>query len=95
MKIEDLDRLPTIHYTEMAEQPSDSPIYREAQTFRRELPRLLDEGHEGKWVLIKGDQIIGLYESLDEGYRAGREGFLFQPFIVQPIRERQPLFRVR
>ena len=29
--MKDLEGLPTIHYTEMAEQPADSPIYRAAQ----------------------------------------------------------------
>ena len=94
MTIEDLDRLPTIHYTQLAEHPTDSPIYREMQTFRRELPRLVAEGHEGKWALIKGDEIIGLYESFDDGCRAGWERYLRQRFIVQPVREWQPLFRM-
>jgi hypothetical protein len=89
--MKDLDGLPTIHYAQMAEPPTSSPIYRESQTFRRELPRLLAEGHEGKWALIKGDEIIRLCETLDEGYRAGRDLYLFQPFLVQPVRERQPL----
>jgi hypothetical protein len=89
--MKDIEELPTIHYSEMAEPAANSPIYREAQTFRRELPRLLAEGHEGKWALIKGDEVIGLLETFDEGYRVGRERFLLQPFIVQPVRERQPL----
>jgi hypothetical protein len=89
MKMEDLERLPTIHFTQMPEPSADSPIHREAQTFRRELPRLLAEGHEGKWALIKGNEIIGLYQTLDEGYRLGRERYLLQPFIVQPVREWQ------
>jgi hypothetical protein len=91
----DLEGLPAIHYTELAEMPPDSPIYEETKTFRRELPRLLAEGQEGKWALIKGAEIIGLFETLDEGYRVGRQRFLFQPFIVQPVREWQPLLRMK
>jgi len=93
MNMDDLDNLLRIHFTEMPEPSADSPIYREAQTFRRELPRLLAEGHDGKWALIKGNEIIGLYATLDEGYRLGRERFLFHPFIVQPVREWQLLIR--
>lgn len=89
----DLAELPTIHFTKMADQAADSPIYEEVKTFRRELPRLLAEGHEGKWVLIKGDKIVGLFESLDEGYCRGRKLYLLQPFIVQPVSEQQPLLR--
>lgn len=91
--MKDLEGLPMIHYSKVAEPSADSPIFREVQTWRRELPRLLAEGHEGEWALIKGDEIIGLYETLDEGYRVGRERYLFQPFIVQPLREWQPLMR--
>jgi hypothetical protein len=91
--MKDLDGLPTIHYTKMAEPQPDSPIFREVQTFRRELPRLLAEGHEGKWALVKGEEIIALFETLDEGHRAGREKYLFQPFIIQPVCEWQPLIR--
>src|SRR5207237_1276896 len=40
MTIEDLDRLPTIHYTQIAEPLPNDPNYQELQTFRRELPRL-------------------------------------------------------
>ena len=89
------DRLPTIHYTQLPAVPLDDPIYRECQTFRRELPRLLAEGHEGEWALIKEDEIIGLYPTLDEGYHAGLQRYLLNPFIVQPVREWQPLLRMR
>src|SRR5437764_13657776 len=82
------------HYTEVGDLPADSPIYREFLTYRRELPRLLAEGHEGKFALIKGEEIIGLFASLDEGRRPGREQFSFQPFMVQPIREWEPLLRL-
>jgi hypothetical protein len=90
-----LDHLPTIHYTEMPEPATNSPNYRECQTFRRELPRLLAEGNEGKWALIKGDEIAGLFDTLDAAHRAGHERFLLQRFIVQPVREWQPLLRGR
>jgi hypothetical protein len=78
----DLDlRTPaTIHRTQLPEVPSDSPTYREYQTFRRELPRLLAAGREGEWALIKGDEIVGLFATLDEGQRAGLERYLLKPF---------------
>jgi hypothetical protein len=95
MQIEDLNRLPTIHYTQIAEPPPESENYQELQTFRREMPRLLTEGHEGKWALVKGDKIVGVFETFDDGYRAGRERYLFQLFLVQPVREWQPLFQMK
>ncbi len=95
MRIEDLDKLPTVHYSQIPEPAPDSPLYREVQTFRRELPRLLIEGYQGKWALIKGDEVIALYDTFDEGYRAGWKRYLLEPFAVQPVREQQPALRVR
>jgi hypothetical protein len=94
-KMFDAIRMPTIHYTEMAETLPDSPVYREARTFRRELPRLLAEGQEGKWALIKEHNIVALFTSFEEGYQDGRRRFLFEPFLVQPVREQQPLVRMK
>ncbi len=95
MKIEDLDKLPPIHYTQLPPPPADSKNHREIQTFHRELPRLLAEGHEGKWALIKGDEVIGLYATFDEGCRAGWDRYDVQQFMVQPVREWQPVVRLR
>jgi hypothetical protein len=88
---ESLETQRKIHYTQMAEAPPDSPIYRECQTYRRELPRLLAEGLEGNVVLIKGEEIIGFFADEDEAVRVGRQKYLMQPFLVQRIREWEPL----
>jgi hypothetical protein len=95
MQVKDFDRLPTIHYTQMPEPMADSPSYREETAFRRELPRLLAEGNEGKWALIKGDEIIGVYDDFEDGYRVGLQRYLTQLFILQPVREWQPVLRMR
>ena len=86
---------PAIHYTELPEANPDSPLYREWNTYRREVRRLLAEGHEGKFVLIKGEEIIGLFDTFDDGVRAGRAKYLFGAFMVKPIYEREPLLRLR
>jgi hypothetical protein len=87
------DHLPKVHYTEAARSSPDSPIYHESQTYRRELPRLLAEGAEGRFALIKGDEVIGLFADEDEAMRVGREKYLMQPFLVQPILEWEPVVR--
>jgi hypothetical protein len=92
MTIKDGKRV--IHYTEVGELPRDSEIYQESQTYRRELPRLLAEGHESKFALIKGDEIIGIFVDEREAMRVGYERYLLQPFMVQPIREWEPLIRL-
>jgi hypothetical protein len=87
----DFDRWPTIHYTQLPEPLANSAVYQEEKTFRRELPRLLAEGHENKWAVITGDEVIGLYDSIDEADRVG----LLERYIAAPVREWQPKFRMR
>jgi hypothetical protein len=60
-------------------------IKTEIITYRRELPRLLAEGHEGRFALIKGDQVLSIWDTGGDAYQAGRERFGFDPFLAQPI----------
>jgi hypothetical protein len=86
---------PTIPYTELGEAPPDSPIAAEWNFYRREVGRLLAEGHEGKWVLIKGEQIVGLHEAFQGAYQVALEKYLMQPVLIQQVRTREPILRVR
>jgi hypothetical protein len=72
-----------------------SPVSREWNTYRREVGRLLSEGHEGEFALIKGEEVVGLFPTFAEGIREGRARYQFQPFLVQQIREREPLLVIR
>jgi hypothetical protein len=79
---------PKIHYTKLSPAP---PGDRELATYLREVGRLLAEEGEGKFALIKGDEVIGIFEDEREAERIGREKYLMQPFLVQPIREWEPV----
>jgi hypothetical protein len=64
-------------------------IRTEIRTYFRELPRLLEEGHEGRVVLIKADQILSIWDTFGDAYQAGRERFGFgEAFLAQPIDSR-------
>ncbi len=64
-------------------------IRTEIRTYFRELPRLLEEGEEGRCALIQGDQVISIWDTFGDAYQAGRERFGFdKPFITQPIDSR-------
>jgi hypothetical protein len=65
--------------------PLNNPISREWDVFRRERPRLLAEGHEGRWVLIKGEEIIGLFDSRQEAMTVGTLKFGLVPMLVDQI----------
>jgi hypothetical protein len=86
-----------IHYTELPDAKPEDSDFDEWNTFRRELPRLLAEGHEGKFALLKGTEVIGIYDTWEAGYDAGLERYLLQGqgFLVQPIRTWEPLLRLR
>ncbi|MBL8796630.1 MAG: hypothetical protein JNM56_22200 [Planctomycetia bacterium] len=62
------------------------PIKAEIRTYLRELPRLLAEGQEGRFVLIKGDQVISVWDTFDDACQAGRERYpLGVAFLAQPV----------
>jgi hypothetical protein len=63
-------------------------LKREINTYRRELPRLLAEGHEGRAVLIKGDQVISIWDTAEDAYQAGAERFGLDVYLAQPIDSR-------
>jgi hypothetical protein len=63
-------------------------IRAEIATYRRELPRLLAEGHAERFVLIKGDEVIGVWDTSDDAYQAGCQRFGTGPFLAQPVDQR-------
>lgn len=72
--------------------PADSPIKMEWDLFRRERPRLLAEGHEGRWVLIKSEQILGLFDNRVEARRVGLQKLgVVSMFVQQILRWYKPL----
>jgi hypothetical protein len=65
--------------------PADSPIKTEWDFFRRERPRLLAEGYEGRWVLIKGEALVGIFDTWEEARSVGLQRFGVVSMLVQEI----------
>ena len=67
-----------------------APLAQEIAVYKAHQPRLLRE-HAGQFVLIKADQIVGVFpdrsSALDEGYRR----FGIVSFLVREISETQPV----
>jgi hypothetical protein len=84
---------------QLAPSPESAGLAKEWETYRQEVGTLLAQGLEGQFVLIKGDQIIGLFDSWEAARTAGLRFFLLQPFLVRPISRRdlrmQKTFRER
>jgi hypothetical protein len=86
------DKPQTVHYRELPPAEPGSMIAREWDTYRREAGRLIAEGHEGRYVLIKADQILGLFATKEEAHAAGTTWFLLEPYLIQQVRTHEPLY---
>src|SRR5262245_47362761 len=84
----------TIPWTELTPAQPGSPLAREWETYRREVGRLLAAGEEGRYALIHGDDIVGIFDTWDEAREAGLNRYLLQAHMVRPILSREPLLRV-
>jgi hypothetical protein len=80
---------------DLPDLPPGSPIEAEWDTFRRELPRLLAEGHHGRYALVKGDHVAGVWDTQRDALQAGYEKFGLVTFMVQPILAVDPPKRIR
>ena len=87
-----LNEIATIPYTELPED-KDGPIATEWNLYRQEVGRLLATGHEGRWVLIKGSEIIGIWDSREEAKDVALQRYLLQPVLIRQILAQEPLVR--
>ena len=47
----------------------------EIATYLRELPRLVEEGHAGRHAVIKGNEIVSIWDTQRDAMQASREKF--------------------
>jgi hypothetical protein len=73
------------HPSTVPQKNAQELLATELAAFERELPRLLSEGEDGRWVVIGGDEIAGLWDTFDDAIQAGYARFLTQPFLVQEV----------
>lgn len=58
-------------------------LERENQTYQDKLHEL--EQHQGKYVLIKGEEIVGIYDTYRDALNDGYAKFNLTPFLVKLI----------
>jgi hypothetical protein len=58
-------------------------LEKELETYRRELPKLL--ASEGKFVLIHGGDVDGVWETYEDALQAAYGKFGLEPFLVKRI----------
>ena len=61
------------------------PLEKELETYTKKLPELKAE-HEGKFVLIHGEDVVDTFSSYDDAIKAGYQKFNLEPFLVKQIR---------
>ena len=71
-----------------------SAAYSERMAFEIEIeyynelrPQLLKEHGEGKFVVIKWRELLGVFETNDEAYSAGLNAYGVVSFLLRPIRK--------
>lgn len=60
-----------------------SNLNREIETYNRLLPELIAQ--QGKFVLIKGEEQAGTYDTYQDALAAGYTKFKLEPFMVKQI----------
>jgi hypothetical protein len=84
-----------VHFTQLPKLKPGEVFFQEWNTYCREVGRLLNEGQEGRYVLIKGELIIGVHDTWAAARESGLQRFLLEPFFVHLIRPEEPYIRVR
>jgi hypothetical protein len=64
-------------------------LEQELETFARELPRLLAEGHRGEFALVFHDHVESILPSLPEALQAGYDRFGVAPFLVKEVTDHE------
>ena len=58
-------------------------LEKELETYKAKLPEL--KQHEGKFVLIHGDEIVDTYTSYEDAIKEGYKRYKLEPFLVKQI----------
>lgn len=58
-------------------------LEQELATYEKHLPEWPE--HEGKFVLIKGDDVIEFYVAYEDAIKAAYEKFKLEPFLVKQV----------
>jgi hypothetical protein len=60
-------------------------LEQEFATYRRELPRLLAEGHANRFALIRENQVLSIWDTQRDAIQAAVERFGTQPVTINKI----------
>jgi hypothetical protein len=75
---------------DMPDLPEGHELAAEWKAYKREVVRLLTEGRQGRFALLKGDAVHSIWDTRGDAMQAGRRFFGLVPMLVQEI---QPFVR--
>jgi hypothetical protein len=58
-------------------------LEKEIATYNEKLPELKE--HQGQYVLIHGDKVVGFYAAYEDAIQAGYQQFKLEPFLVKQV----------
>jgi len=67
-------------------------LEKELETYKAKLPEL--KAHEGKFVLIHGEDVVDLFSTYEDAIKSGYQKFKTEPFLVKQIHAVEPVFFV-
>lgn len=70
--------------TSLATHMTAEPLHEEMKTYISKLPELIGSSL-GKFVLIRGAEIIGTYDTYADALKIGYERFQLEPFMVKQV----------
>jgi len=68
-------------------------LEKELETYKKKLPELKAQ-HEGKFVLIRGEEIVDTFSTYEDAIKAGYQKFKAEPFLVKQVLAVEPVFFV-
>jgi hypothetical protein len=68
----------------LATHMTDEPLKLEIETYNSKLPELIGSSM-GKFVLIKGDAVEGVFDTYADALKIGYERFKLAPFMVKQV----------
>lgn len=68
----------------------DMALEREMATYQANLMDILSS--EGRFVVIKGDEILGMWDFYEEALEAGYDEYGLEPFLVKKIQQSEPVY---
>ena len=68
----------------LATHMTTQPLQKEIETYVAKLPELVGSSI-GKFVLIKGDVVEGVYDTYADALKIGYQKFKLEPFLVKQI----------